>query len=146
MSTHVMKNQKVAHTLISSFPNVQPPESSWQTKTKYINSIYVGTMLRIYASEYGNEGQLATAQWVTDKGLFCTLHDEQISSFVKLKHKTFVADHRLVRPRSYRLYKKTGTNDINDDSRIKTFNEIKQSNSKILKNDIYMDFPSEIDR
>ena len=59
MSTHVMKNQKVAHTLISSFPNVQPPESSWQTKTKYINSIYVGTMLRIYASEYGNERKLA---------------------------------------------------------------------------------------
>ena len=116
-----------------------------QEKT-HRNSIYVGTILRIYAPEYGNEGQLATAHWATYKGLFCTLHNEQKSSFMTFKYKSFVVDHRLVRSGSYRLYKRTGTGDINDDSKIKTFNEIKQSNSKILTNDIYMDFLSEIDR
>ena len=62
-----MKKQKVVHTLISSFPNVQLPELSGKTKKKYINSIYVDTIFRIYAPEYGNEGQLATAHWATDK-------------------------------------------------------------------------------
>ena len=146
MSTPKKKKRKVAQTSITFFPNVRLPDSCGKTKIKHINSIYVGTILRIYAPEYGNEGQLATAHWATDKGLFCTLHDEQKSSFVKLKYKTFVVDHRLVRPGSYRLYKRTGTDDINDNSKNKTFNEIKQSNSKIFSNNIYMDFPSEIDR
>ena len=43
------------------------------------------TIFRIYAPEYGNEGQLATTHWATDEGLFCTLHDEQKSSFMQLQ-------------------------------------------------------------
>ena len=80
-----MKKQKVAQTSISSFPNAQLPELSQKIKKEHINSIYVRTILRIYAPEYGNEGQLATTHWATDEGLFCTLHDEQKSSFMQLQ-------------------------------------------------------------
>ena len=53
---------------------------------------------RIYDPAYSNDGQLATAHWVTEQGLFVTLHDEQRSDFVSLKYKIFVVDHKLVKP------------------------------------------------
>ena len=48
----------------------------------HINSVYVGTVLRIYDPRYSNEGQLATADWATEQGVYVTLHDEQRSFIV----------------------------------------------------------------
>ena len=35
----------------------------------HINSVYVGTVLRIYEPPYSIEGQLATAHWATEQGV-----------------------------------------------------------------------------
>ena len=85
-----------------------------------------------------------TAHWATKEGIFCTIHDEEKFAFIKLKYKTRVVDHRHVRTGSYRLYHRTGYNDIKDDSRNKTVNEVRQQNSKVLMDDTYMDYPTEV--
>ena len=108
--------------------------------------VNAGTILKIYDPEYGEEAQLATAHYVTEDGLFYALHAEEKCSFVNLKYKAWAVDHRLVRPSSYRLYERMGADNIKDDSKTKTFNEIKQSINKILMNDTYMDYPTQLDR
>ena len=43
-----------------------------------------------------------------------------------LKYKTFVVDHRLVKAGAFRLFCRTGTDDIKDEERSKTTNEVEQ--------------------
>ena len=122
------------------------PSKYKDTVRSHVNSVYVGTIIRIYDPSYSEEGQLATAHWVTDQGIFVTLHEEQRSDFVTLKYKTFVVDHRLVKPGAFRLYCRTGTDDIRSEERSKTINEVKQQNSRVLMNHVVMDYPTQLDR
>lgn len=120
----------------------QLPTKCRDTVKTHINSVYVGTIIRMYDRTYPEEGQLATAHWVTDQGLFVTLHSEQRSDFITLKYKTWVVDHRHVKPGAFLLFSRTGADDIQDEMKKKTINEIKQRNSRILMNDVVMDFPT----
>ena len=143
-----MKRKK---TYLENFGNDPNPVTVLDNKYKdtvrsHVNSVYVGTIIRIYDSAYSDEGQLATAHWVTEQGLYVTLHDEQRSDFISLKYKTFVVDHRLVKPGAFRLFSCTGTDNIKDEERSKTINEVKQKNSRILMNHMVMDFPTQRDR
>ena len=144
----VTKNKKIKQQRPYDLPYlcVTLPESSKKTIRSHINSVYVGTILRIFQNQYGEEGGLATAHWATENGIFCTLHDEDQCYFIKLKYQTWVVDHRHVRPGSYRLFHRPGSDDIKAEERNKTVNEIRQINSKILSNDTYMDFPTQSDR
>ena len=112
----------------------------------HINSIYVGSIIRIYDPKFGMEGQLATAHWHTEEGVFVILHNDQKSDFINLKYKKWVVDHRCVKVGAFKLFSKASFNDIEDDLRKKTINEIKQRNHRILMNCIYMDFPTRRDR
>ena len=112
----------------------------------HINSVYVGTILRIYDRKYSIEGQLATAHWATDQGVYVTLHDEQRSDFITLKYKTWVVDHRPVKPGAFRLFTRPGTDDMRDENRILTINEKKQKNNRILMNNMVMNFPTQRDQ
>ena len=47
----------------------------------------VGIILRIYDPKYDTSGQLEKAHWVIDKGLFVTLHTEDVCTFVDLVRK-----------------------------------------------------------
>ena len=102
------------------------PESCKTSVRTHINSIYVGTIIRIYDPRYGTEGQLATAHWYTDEGVFVTLHDDQRCDFISLKYKKWVVDHRCVNVGAFKLFSKASFNDIEDDLQNKTINEIKQ--------------------
>ena len=75
-----------------------------------------------------------------------TLHDEERCSYVKLKYKQLVVDHRLVKPGAFCLHRRYNTDDINDDFQTLSKHELKEKNSKILTNNIFMDFPAEKDR
>ena len=141
-----IKKRKTSPHLVATNPNIVLPVKYKDTVRNHINSVYVGTVVRIYDPAYSDEGQLATAHWVTTEGLFVTLHDEQRSEFVTLKYKTFVVDHRLVKPGAFRLFSRTGTDDIRDEERSKTINEVKQKNSRILANHMVMNFPTQRDR
>ena len=122
------------------------PESCKKSVKRHINTIYVGTVIRIYDPVYKPEGQLATVHWVTNHGLFVTLYEEGICDFVELKYKSWVVDHGFVKPGAFKLFSRYGSNDIEDDGRCHTVNEKKKRNSKILMNDILMDFPRQVDR
>ena len=113
---------------------------------KHINSVYVGSIVRIYDIAYGPEGYLVTTHWRTEDGIFSTLHDECKMAFVNLKYKTWVVDQRQVKPGSFRLFSRFGTDDIEEENRINTINEIKQKNSRILMNNTLMDYPTQADR
>ena len=141
-----IKRRKTSLQIVSTYPNIVLPVKYKDTVRSHINSVYVGTILRIYDPAYSEEGQLATAHWITNDGLFVTLHEEQRSDFVTLKYKTFVVDHRLVKPGAFRLFFRTGTDDIKDEEKSKTINEVKQKNSRILMNHMVMDFPTQRDR
>ena len=96
-----MSNTKRKKTYSENFCMHQNPDTVLDKKYKdtfrsHMNSVYVGTIIWIYDSAYSDEGQLATAHWVTEQGLYVTLHDEQRTDFITLKYKTFVVDHRLV--------------------------------------------------
>lgn len=140
MSIHMGKKLKVVRTY---FGHIYSTCSATRVFPEIVNA---GTILKIYDPEYGEEAQLATAHYVTEDGLFYALHAEEKCSFVNLKYKAWAVDHRLVRPSSYRLYERMGADNIKDDSKTKTFNEIKQSINKILMNDTYMDYPTQLDR
>ena len=56
------------------------------TVKRHINSIYVGSIVRIYDKKYGEEGQLVTMHWALEDRLFVTLHAEERCSYVKLKY------------------------------------------------------------
>ena len=70
----------------------------------HINTVHVGTILRIYYQSYGVEGQLATAHWATENGIFVTLNDESKSNFMHLINYTWVVDQRCVKPVSMLLH------------------------------------------
>jgi len=93
----------------------------------------VASILRVYDQKDNPEGRLVTVHWGTDDGLFVTCHKKQVAEFIQLKYKQWVVDHRMVKPGSYLLFKRYGTDDINNDQRSKTINELKQLNHKILQ-------------
>ena len=81
---------------------------------------------------YSNDkGRLATTHWMDRRGIFVTCHSEEISTFLDLSDKTFVVDHEFVRPGSFKLITKFGTNDMADETKKTTVNEIKQQNRRI---------------
>ena len=122
------------------------PENCRNTVRKHVNTIYVGSIIRIYDREYGPEGQLATAHLSLDNKVYVTLHDQQVCAFVDLTNKQWVVDHRCVKPGSFVLFARHGTDDIKEEKKKKTVNEIRQKNSKILWNDTLMDYPTQRDR
>ena len=82
------------------------------TVERHINSVYVGTIIRLLGSSSNTKGRLATAHWVDKRGVFVTYQNKEISTFLDLRDKTFVVDHRDVRPDSFQLFTKFGTNDM----------------------------------
>ena len=83
----------------------------------YHNSVYVATILKTYDPEYGEQEHLITVHWTTQESIFCAIHHEEKYSFINWMYKTWVIDYRLVCSGSNRLYCRTGTDDIKDDSR-----------------------------
>ena len=148
MSNEHNKRQKIDIVTYATYqrPIVRLPIRCKNSVRSHINSIYVGTIIRIYDSRYGDAGHLATAHWVTEEGIFATLHDESTSDFVQLKYNTWVVDQRHVRPGAFILFTRFGTDDIADDTLEKNINEIKQLNSRVLTNDTLMDYPTKRDR
>ena len=122
------------------------PEHCRKTVRTHINTVYVGTVLRIYDNKYGSAGQLATAHWFVFNKLYVTLHKDQICEFVDLSQHQWVVDQETVKPGAFVLYVRPGTNDIKDEKIKKTCNEIRQKNNKVLMNDTLMDYPTEADR
>ena len=120
MSTPGSKKQK---NNIQSYrrDNVNPidqlPINCKESVCNHINLVYVGSIVRVYDPAYGAEGYLVTAHWMTEKGIFATLHEDNKMYFVRLKYKTWVVDHRQVKPGSYRLFTRFGTDDIEDDGK-----------------------------
>ena len=107
---------------------------------RYVSTIYVGSIVRLYNKKYGTDAQLQTIHWGIKDGLFVTFHDKQKSDLVKLEYDTWVVENCCVKPGSFLLYKWYGTNDIKDKSRNMTINELKQINSKVLTKNMLMDF------
>ena len=81
------------------------------------NSAYIATILKTYNHEYGEQEHLVTAHWTTPESKFCAIYHEEKYSFINWMYKTWVIDYRLVCSGSNRLYCRTGTDDIKDDSR-----------------------------
>ena len=126
--------------------NERLPESCQKTVNMHINTVYVGSVIRIYDQTYKPEGKVATVHWITNNGLFVTLHDDGICNFIDLKYKSWVVDQGFVKPGAFKLFWRHGTNDIEEEKRSHTINEIKQKNSKILMNDTLIEFPTKADR
>ena len=80
------------------------------------------------------------------RGVFVTYDSEEISTFLNLNDKTFVIDHRCVKPWSSQLFTKFSTNDIDDVPGKKTVDKIKQLNRQILMNNTVIKFPTEMDQ
>ena len=149
MSKPVSKKRKKQLESLSAArgdPSVLLPVTCKDSVRNHINSVYVGSIVRLYDADYGPEGQLVTTHWRTEKGIFATLHDDCKMDFVDLKYKTWVVDQRQVKPGSLRLFSRFGTNDIEEEDKINTINEIKQKNSRILMNNVLMDYPTQVDR
>ena len=127
------KRQNNEATYISmQLSNERLPESCKMTVRTHINTIYVGSIIRIYDPVYSPGGQLATVHWVTNDGLFVTLHEEGICNFVDLKYKSWVVDHGFVKPGAFKLFSRYGTNDIEEQRRSHTINEKKKKTVKFL--------------
>ena len=147
MSQQRKKRRNDDGMLLSQYSlNVRLPQKCRKSVKTHINTIYVGSVIRIYDPSSKPEGHVATVHWVTESGLFVSLHDEGICKFVDLKYKSWVVDHGFVKPGAFKLFARYGTDDMAYDKRSHTINEKKMQNSKILMNDTLMDFPTQADR
>ena len=72
MSTKGTKRRK-QNRLTSSgdkvTPTIELPESCKESVRNHINSVYVGSIVRIYDPAYGAEGHLVTTHWRTEDGI-----------------------------------------------------------------------------
>ena len=122
------------------------PVTCKATVRTHVNTVYVGSIIRIYDKSVGPEGHLVTAHWEINDRLFVTIHEQSVSKFINLKSQQWVVDHRAVKPGSIILASRCGTDDIKDDFKTKTSHEIRKRNSRILLNDTLMEFPTKSDR
>ena len=76
------------------------------TVERHINTVYVGTIICLLGSSNNTNGRLATAHWTDKRGVFVTYYSEEISTFLDLRDKTFVVDHRGVKPGSFLTFHK----------------------------------------
>ena len=127
-------------------PTDRLPHSCKDSLRNHINSVYVGSIVHIYDAAYRAEGHLVMTHWITEDGIFATLHEDGKMGFVSLKYKTWVVDQRQVKPGSFRLFARFGKNDIEEENKINTINEIKQKNSRISMNNTLMEYPTQADR
>ena len=146
-----MSNNKQRQVESYDFPNSAKltkvvPDGYKDKVNDHINSVYVGTILRIHDPTYPIEGQLATAHWATEQGVYVTLDDERRSDFITLKYKTWLVDHCPVKAGALRMFTCPGIDDMKDETRKLTINEIKQKNSRILMNNMVMNFPTQCDQ
>ena len=146
MTDHYYNKRKFTNYHKDDHPVKRLSDIEYMTVKKHINSVYVGTVIRLLGSYSNDKGRLATAHWMDKRGIFVTYHFEEISTFIDLRDKTFVVDHEFVRPGSFQLFTKFGTSDMEHETKKKTVNEIKQQNRRILMNDTMMKFPTETDR
>ena len=133
-------------TQYSLFEKVYLPETCRMSVNRHVNTIYVGSTLRVFDRKYGEAGCLAKAHWLTSEGLFVTLIEQKVNQYVDLKYKQWVVDNDRVFPGALRLFRRVGSDDIKFDTSSKTVNEIKNFNSKILTNDVLFDFPTKRER
>ena len=66
----------------------------------------------VYEPALGDEGQLVTAHWMDDRGIFVTCHEKQKSHFINLKYNQWVINQRSVKPGVYCLFWLYGTDDV----------------------------------
>ena len=149
MSKRHSKRPKIDQQSLSTEavnPLQRLPNKCKDSVRNHINSVYVGSIVRIYDTAYGSEGHLVTAHWITENGLFATVHEDCKMDFVSLKYKTWVVDQRQIKPGSFRLLTRFGTDDIEEETKVNTINEVKQKNSRVLMNNTLMDYPTQKDR
>ena len=149
MSKRHSKRPKIDQQSLSTEavnPLQRLPNKCKDSVRNHINSVYVGSIVRIYDTAYGSEGHLVTAHWITENGLFATVHEDCKMDFVSLKYKTWVVDQRQIKPGSFRLFARFGTDDIEEEDKVNTINEVKQKNSRVLMNNTLMDYPTQRDR
>ena len=121
------------------------PEHCRRTVQTHVNTVYVGSIIRIYERKYGSEGQLATALLLLNDQVYVTLHDEEICAFVDLTHKQWVVDRRRVKPGAFVLFARHGSDDIKEEQK-KCSMKFGKKNGKILLNDPLMDNPTQANR
>ena len=125
---------------------VNLPNDCKDTVKTHINTVYVGSVLRVFDSSLPPEGCIVRANWITEHGLHVTFLEERRCGFIILDGKSWVVDNDLVFPGAVRLFRKPRTDDIQWDMKIKTDNETRIFNNKILMNQVVMSYPTERDR
>ena len=119
MSDQYCNKRKYAKDHSDNHPVKRLSDIEHMTVEKHINTVYVGTIIPLLGSHSNDKGRLATAHWMDRRGLFVTYHSEEISTFLDLRDKTFVVDNEFVRPGSFQLFTKLGTNDMEDEKKKK---------------------------
>ena len=86
MSKSNKKRRHVDERLVPQY-NVQErlPEACRMTFRSHINTVYVGSIIRIYDPASKPEGLLVTVHWATEEGLFGTIYDKETCEFIDLK-------------------------------------------------------------
>ena len=70
------------------------------TVRTHVNTVYIGSIIKIYDKSVGPDGHLITAHWEINDRLFVTIHEQSILKFIDLKNQQWVVDHRAVKPGS----------------------------------------------
>ena len=94
----------------------------------------------------GPDGHLVTAHWAVNRRLFVTIHEQSVCNFIDLKNQRWVVGHIAMKSGSVILVQRYGTDDIKDNLRDKTYNEVRKRNSSILMNNTLIDFPMKADQ
>ena len=118
MTSRKIKQSRVEDVLASNHQQTvmeRLPDTCRKSARTHINSIYVGTIIRIYDTRFGAEGHFATAHWRTSDSIYVILHSEKKCNFVDLKYKKWVVDQRCVKVGAFKLFSKASFKDIDDD-------------------------------
>ena len=114
--------------------------------SEHVNTIYVGSMVRLFSNETEEYSSIGIAHWSSERGIYFTMLEEKIMKYYDIQLFKWVVNNNKVYPGAYVLARRDKTDDIHASLTSKSDNEQVKWNTKTLWNDVLYHFPTKKDQ
>ena len=93
------------------------------TVHEHVNTIYVGSLVRLFSNETDEYSSVGIAHWSSDRGIYFTMLEEKIMKYYDITQFKWVVNNSKVYPGAYVLARRDKTDDIHASLATKSDNE-----------------------
>ena len=97
---------------------------------EHVNTIYVGSLVRLFSNETDEYSSVGIAHWSSDRGIYFTMLEEKIMKYYDITQFKWVVNNSKVYPGAYVLARRDKTDDIHASLATKSDNAQVQWNKK----------------